>query len=124
MLAAVSLLGCNQLDELGNDPATCATSEDCGAGLVCLDSVCVSPAKEDLPNPELEREADELGKLSVERDMLESKVQGTSEALADAVDELADAKTRAEKKAAAQKKSKAAAEHQRAKAALDRFLKR
>jgi len=124
MLAAVLLLGCNQLDELGSDSPDCATSEDCSGGLVCLDTVCVSPAKEDLPNPELEREADELGKLSVERDMLESKVQGTREALADAVDELADAKTEAEKKAAARKKSRAAAEHKRAKAALERFLKR
>tara|TARA_R110002096_G_scaffold435826_2_gene663604 strand:+ start:148150 stop:148566 length:417 start_codon:yes stop_codon:yes gene_type:complete len=124
MLSALLLLGCDQLGEPGNESPVCATSEDCGDGLVCLDTDCVAPSSEDLPNPALEREADDLGKLGVERDMLESKVAITNEALEDAIEVLKDAKTDEEKRSAAKNKSKAAAAHMSAKTALNLFAKR
>lgn len=72
-------------------------------------------------NPELEKEAQELSKLGVERDMLEAKVQITKENLVEAQGELEDAKTKEEKAAASTRRDKAEQEHKSAEAALARF---
>jgi hypothetical protein len=113
MLAALLLFGCNQFEEPGDEALPCST-EPCEEGLV----------DDEAPAPELEREADEMGKLGVERDMLESKVQLTSEVLEEATEDLKDAKSAAQKKAAARAKALAAAEHKRASEALARFSRK
>jgi hypothetical protein len=74
-------------------------------------------------NPELEREAEELNKLGVERDMLEAKVQITKENLVEARGQIGDAKTKEEKAAATLQFEKAQQEHKSAEAELARFKK-
>jgi FKBP-type peptidyl-prolyl cis-trans isomerase len=72
-------------------------------------------------NPELEQEAQELNKLGVEHDMLESKVEITAALLEEAQEQLAEAKSAEQKAAAIAQRDKADKEHKRAKAALLRF---
>ena len=95
------LLGCNQLGELGDEP-----EQD--------ESFTI--------DPEQEREADEFNKLGVERDLLEAKLNSTNEALAEAEDQLRDAKNDQQKKAAAKNKKSAQNAQRKAKKALDAFL--
>lgn len=119
----MQLVACSELAEFSDETPTCETSEDCPTTESCVDKVCVAPTEYDDPAPHLEREADNLGKLGVERDMLESKVKVAREQLTEAGEELLDAKSNAEKKAARQKKSRAAADHKSAIRALEAFKK-
>ena len=125
ILAALLIMGCNEMAGVSGEGAQpCSASEPCQDGLVCVDELCVKSPTVDEPDPEVEREADDLGKLGVERDMLESKVQTASEELAEAVEEWEDATGGEQKRAALQKKTRAAARHKSATEALSRFAKK
>jgi hypothetical protein len=72
-------------------------------------------------NVELEQEAQELDKLGVERDMLDTKVQITKEELGAAESQLEDAKTSEQKTAARANRDKAKLAYKAAEAALLHF---
>lgn len=72
-------------------------------------------------NVELEQEAQELDKLGVERDMLDTKVQITQEELAVAKSHVEEAKTPEQKAAATATWNRAEKEYKAAEAALRRF---
>ena len=118
MLAALQLIACNEIAELGDENPDCIANEDCEPGET---PPAVAPTEPDDPAPELEREADDLGKLGVERDMLESKVKLASEQLQEAEEELRDAASDADKTAARAKRTKASSDHKLATQALERF---
>ncbi len=75
-------------------------------------------------NVELEQEAQELNKLGVERDMLNTKVQITKEELGAALSELEDAKTSEQKATATARRELANVEYKAAEAALLRFKRK
>lgn len=86
----------------------------------------IAPAAQDDAGPyeidvELEQEAQELDKLGVERDMLDTKSQITKEALGAAESELVDAKTLEQKAAARTRRDRAKREYEAAEADLRRF---
>ncbi len=100
LLGSLLLLGCNQLLESGDE-----LEQD--------EKYTIDPAQE--------REAEEFNKLGVERDMLEAKLRSSNEALAEAEEELRDAKTSDEKKSATKQRRAALDSQRQAKQALDAF---
>ena len=123
VLLVLLLAACNQIAELGEDAPHCGSRADCGPDETCIEGECFAVPHHADPDPALEKEADALGKLRVERDMLEAKVKETKRELDEAIEELGDAKSESEKSAAQSKKSQRAAAHQKAVEALEAFKK-
>lgn len=121
LLLVLLLAACNQIAELGEGAPDCSHRDDCGPDEACVDGDCVAVPHHSDPAPELEREADDLGKLGVERDMLEAKVKDSKRELDEAIEELADAKSESDKAAARQKKARLVAAHKKATEALKAF---